>query len=139
MASKPSSIHEMSCRYTICITNGSLLNTPLIPLSRGNMLHPHFSQRHEQICFYSITRSERTCLSTRIVPEICSPSDQQPLRVSMQTHPENCSRGAGRWGSVRTRCPVSSLLYSPHHGIGCEAGTLGTGGTLVCTGSSASC
>jgi hypothetical protein len=24
-----------------------------------------------------------------------------------------------------------SLLYSPHYGIGCEAGTLGTGGTLV--------
>ena len=50
----------------------------------------------------------------------------------MLTHPENCSRGAGRWGSVRTRCPVSSLLYSPHHDIGCaRQGHWGRVGHLV--------
>ena len=55
MESKHTSIREMSSKYLLCITNGSLLNTPPIPLSRGNMLQPHFSQRRERGNFSNIT------------------------------------------------------------------------------------
>src|SRR5262249_40354031 len=52
-------------------------------------------------------------------------------------------RNPTRW-YVKTSCicqpSVPKRRFStPPHGVACEAGTLGTGGTLGCTGSSASC